>query len=80
LLLAFVPADQFSLENGEDVLTDYLFNHHRITHRFCKVCGCQPFAEGTNPDGTATRAINLRCVPAADLDSLNLQAFDGASH
>lgn len=80
LLLAFVPADQFNLDNGEDVLEDYLFNQHKITHRFCGTCGSQPFAEGKGPDGAETRAVNLRCVPEADLDALELQKFDGAAY
>jgi len=33
-LLAFVPADQFTLRSGEDVLTDYQFNNHIIHHLF----------------------------------------------
>ncbi len=41
-------------------------------------CGTEPFAEGTNPDGSAVCAVNLRCVPSIDLDSLELQHFDGA--
>ncbi|HEY0958524.1 MAG TPA: GFA family protein [Novosphingobium sp.] len=79
-LLAFVPAEAFTLDSGEDALADYQFNKHRITHRFCKTCGAQSFAEGTDHNGKATRAINLRCVPAADLDTLNIQNFDGASY
>ena len=42
-------------------------------------CGTQPFAYGTAPDGTETCAINLRCVPVVDPDSLDIQRFDGAS-
>lgn len=80
LLLTFVPAAQFDLQNGEDELTTYLFNRHKIVHRFCRTCGAQPFAEGTGPDGTETRAINLRCVPEADLDVLDLQKVDGAAY
>lgn len=80
LLLTFVPAADFTLENGEDVLTNYLFNQHRITHRFCSTCGTQPFAEGRDKDGAETRAINLRCVPEADLGALELQEFDGAAY
>lgn len=80
LLLTFVPAASFTLVKGEAALTDYLFNKHAITHRFCKTCGCQPFAEGKGKDGAETRAINLRCVPGADLDALELQKVDGASY
>ncbi|NYT81584.1 GFA family protein [Alcaligenaceae bacterium] len=78
-LLSFVPAEQFTLLQGEDSLVSYRFNTHQIEHRFCRHCGTQPFAMGTNPDGSAVRAVNLRCVPSIDLGSLELQHFDGAN-
>lgn len=78
-LLAFFPAERFTLERGEEVLRDYTFNTHRIRHRFCQVCGTEPFAEGANPDGSPTRAVNLRCVPAVDPASLQVRHYDGAS-
>jgi len=78
-LLTFVPAEQFRLLRGEDRLTDYRFYKHAITHRFCSECGIQPYAEGKMPDGSPTRAVNLRCVETVDLDSLDVQRVDGAS-
>ncbi|MCK0531637.1 GFA family protein [Sphingobium agri] len=77
-LLTFVPADQFTLSSGADNLTDYKFYKHQITHRFCNICGTQSFAEGETPDG-AIRAVNLRCVPDVDLDTLKINKVDGAS-
>jgi len=79
-LLSFFPAERFTLEAGEEALQDYAFNTHKINHRFCRHCGTQAFAYGANPDGSPVRAVNLRCVPAIDLDALTLQHFDGASH
>jgi hypothetical protein len=79
LLLSFLPADKFTLTSGENALTTYEFNAHKIAHRFCMICGCQPFAAGKNPDGSEMRAVNLRSVPAVDLDALELQHYDGAS-
>ena len=78
-LLAFVPVDQFTLLRGEEELKSYLFNKHRIEHRFCTTCGTQPFAYGRMPDGAEIRAINLRCVEAVDLDALTVKKIDGAS-
>lgn len=78
-LLAFFPADQFTLTQGGDQLQSYRFNTHMIEHQFCTVCGTQAFALGAQPDGTPSRAINLRCVPQADLDALELVHYDGAS-
>ena len=81
LLLSFHPASSFTLHRGEEMLATYTFNTHKIRHRFCRNCGAQPFAEGDNPeDGIAMRAINLRAVPAADLNALTLKKVDGASH
>lgn len=79
LLLAFFPVERFVLTGGEEVLRAYRFNTHSIEHRFCTTCGTEPFAQGTSPDGSETRAVNLRCVPAIDLDTLELTRVDGAS-
>lgn len=78
-LLSFVPSAAFSIVEGEDALTDYYFNKHAIAHRFCSTCGCQPFGSGKGPGGEEMAAINLRCVPSIDLDSLTIQKVDGAS-
>lgn len=78
-LLTFVPAEAFTLDRGEDALTSYGFNRHRIEHLFCKTCGVQGFARGAGPDGTEMRAVNLRAVPEVDLDALTLNKVDGAA-
>lgn len=78
-LLAFFPIEQFRLERGEDDLKSYLFHKHKIEHRFCTTCGTQSFAIGSTPDGAKMAAVNLRCVPEADLDALEIQNVDGAS-
>ena len=78
-LLAFFPASAFRLTAGEGALQAYRFNTHKLAHRFCTTCGVQAFAEGVSPDGGETRAVNLRAVPEADLDALDIQKVDGAS-
>lgn len=78
-LLMFVPADQFTLRSGEDVLTDYQFNHLVIHHLFCRVCGIKSFARGVAPDGSPTAAVNVRCIDDVDLGSLQIVSFDGKS-
>ncbi|MGE4430803.1 MAG: GFA family protein [Sphingobium sp.] len=78
-LLSFFPAEQFRLTGGEDHLRSYQFNTHNIDHQFCTTCGTEAFAAGKGQDGVETRAINLRCVPGADLDALEIQKVDGAS-
>jgi len=79
-LLSFVPAADFTVERGADATTEYRFNSRKIAHKFCTACGCQPFAEGIDKEGKQTRMINLRCVPDCDLDALDIQKVDGASH
>jgi hypothetical protein len=78
-LLGFVPADQFELLSGQDVLREYKFNNHIIEHLFCSVCGIKSFARGVGRDGSPTAAINVRCIDGVDLDALNVQKFDGKS-
>ncbi|MCI4588954.1 GFA family protein [Sphingobium sp. BYY-5] len=78
-LLSFVSSSAFSILSGADNLTDYHFNKHDVAHRFCSTCGCQPFGSGKGPTGAEMAAINLRCVPSIDLDSLTIQKVDGAS-
>ena len=48
-------------------------------HHFCANCGIAPYGEGSDPKGNRMAAVNLRCVPDADLDSLTIQKVDGAS-
>ncbi|MBH2982514.1 GFA family protein [Serratia marcescens] len=79
LLLSFFPISAFTLNSGQDQLSAYTFNQHKIRHQFCRVCGAQPFAYGTAPDGAAMCAVNLRCVPDVALDTLQIHSYDGAS-
>ena len=78
-LLTFVPAAQFTLERGEDALTDYQFNKKIIHHLFCSTCGVESFARGTAPDGSPTVAVNVRCLDNIDLSRLERVPFDGRS-
>jgi hypothetical protein len=78
-LLHFLPAKDFTLQQGEDRMTDYQFNERVIHHLFCSTCGILSFARGAMPDGTPMVALNLRCVDGLDLDTLKIVPFDGAS-
>lgn len=79
-LLSFVPRESLHVDSGEDNLTEYRFAAHKIAHLFCKTCGCQAFGQGEGPGGKPMAAINLRCVPDADLDALTIERHDGASY
>lgn len=78
-LLEFLPATDFTLLSGEDVLTDYQFNKHVIHHLFCRVCGIKSFARGVGKGGVATVAINTRCLDDIDITRLAVTPFDGKS-
>jgi hypothetical protein len=43
------------------------------------VCGIKSFARGIARDGSATVAINTRCLDDIDLARLNVTPFDGKS-
>ncbi|HMJ14314.1 MAG TPA: GFA family protein [Polyangiaceae bacterium] len=77
-LLAFVPADAFTLLKGEDELSDYQFNKKNIHHLFCRTCGISSYGTGTGKDGKTMYSINVRCLDGVKVDELSVQHFDGA--
>lgn len=76
-LLWFVPPDKVRVRGDESALTTYRFNKHAIEHKFCPVCGVQPFARGKAPNGAEMVAINLRCVEGFDRSSVKVVPVDG---
>ena len=76
-LLAFVSDAQMRLKTPEENLSTYTFNTHRIRHHFCPNCGIATFGRGTDQNGNATWAINVRCLPDVDLAKLTIQKYDG---
>jgi len=63
--------------SGEEDLTLYQFGTLTAKHYFCRHCGVSPF---TRPRLDPTRwAVNLRCIDALDLSSLEIYPFDGAN-
>lgn len=78
-LLWFVPGGHMRVKSGEGEYSTYRFNKHVISHHFCPSCGCAPFAAGKAPDGTATAAVNVRCLDGVDLSSVKRKQVDGRS-
>jgi len=78
-LLAFVPLEKFTLTTPRENVATYTFNRHVIEHHFCAECGIAPYGEGQDPKGNRMAAINLRCIPAIDLDTLTITKVDGRS-
>ncbi len=78
-LLTFVPASQFRLLQGKEMLTEYRFNRKFIAHLFCKTCGVQGFGRGKDAQENETIAVNVRCLDGVELISLKPEFFDGKS-
>ncbi len=76
-LLAFVPAAQLRLIQGDNELTDYQFNKKLIHHTFCKVCGVASFGRGSDGKGNEMVAINVRCLDDVDIESLKINHYNG---
>lgn len=76
-LLWFAPREKFHLLNPDAKISSYTFNKHVIHHKFCPVCGVSPFAEAVDPKGNPMTAINARCLENVDLDSIEIQHFNG---
>lgn len=69
-----VPADQFTLLEGEDALQLYQFGTKTAKHYFCKHCGVHPFARPrTAPD---MYAVNIKCLDNYDWQTENFEYID----
>jgi hypothetical protein len=77
--LWFTGRDRLRLKTPVDSMATYTFNKHIIQHHFCPTCGCAPFGFGTGPNGVATAAINIRCLPDLDRSTVNIKQVDGRS-
>jgi hypothetical protein len=77
-VLSFTEGSHFKLLQGEDNLTEYIFNMHRIHHLFCKTCGIESFAKGKDPKSQKEFvAINVNCLDGVNPRELKSQHFDG---
>ena len=77
-MLAFTTPDKFRMKTAQTNVSTYLFNRQAISHFFCANCGIATHGGGVAPDGKRMVAVNLRCVPDIDLETLKLDKFDGA--
>jgi hypothetical protein len=78
-ILAFTPVENFTLERGEQDLSEYRFNTKTIQHLFCANCGMESFARGSMPDGKKMVAVNVRCLDGVDIGALHPHMHDGRS-
>jgi hypothetical protein len=78
-LLTFTGEKNFKLLSGQDSLNDYQHGKKRIHFLFCKSCGIAAFSRGQAPDGSATVAINARCLDGLNPKDFTISEFDGKS-
>jgi hypothetical protein len=70
-----VPAAQFKLLSGEDVLQTYTFNTNTAKHYFCSVCGIKSFyVPRSHPDGFS---VNARCLDEGTVEALSIRKING---
>ena len=80
-VLVFAPESAFTLEQGAEAQTEYLFNTGKIHHLFCKTCGVQSFSRAAKPDGTPMVAVNVNVLEGVDPREIAARAHpvDGRS-
>jgi hypothetical protein len=79
-VLQGVDSGHFRLLGGEDALTTYRFNTHRIEHLFCRECGIESFARAKGDDGEYGYMINVNCLDdGPDVDRATIVHWDGRS-
>ena len=70
----------FTLLSGEDQLTTYRFNTETIEHLFCKTCGIESFARGSDGKGNTMVMINVNCLEQPPkIDPTAIKHWDGAN-
>lgn len=76
-LHSIVPAANFTLLQGQDVLTVYTFNTKIAQHTFCSICGIHSFYRPrSHPDMID---VNIRCLDDVNLDEFEIEPFDGVN-
>lgn len=70
-----VPADRFTLLQGNDALTTYTFNTGTARHYFCRTCGIKSFyIPRSHPDGVS---VNARCIDPGTVENMEIMPTNG---
>ena len=78
-VLTFAPRAALRVHQGLEGMSEYRFNRNVIAHKFCPVCGIEPFGLGTGPDGAEVAAVNVNCLHGVDPRALTPHHYDGAA-
>jgi hypothetical protein len=71
-----VPADRFTLLQGQEELSTYTFNTGTAKHLFCRNCGIHSFYRPrSHPEGYD---VNVRCLDDNAIDLFTIEPFNGA--
>ncbi len=73
-----VPPEKFTLLQGKDVLSTYMFNTKIAQHTFCSVCGIHSFYRPRSHPQMID--VNLRCLDDNIdniIDKFTIRPFDG---
>jgi hypothetical protein len=76
-LLTFALEKDFKLLSGQESLSDYQYGKKRIHFMFCNSCGVGAFSRGPASDGSASVAINARCLDGFNVKDFTISEFDG---
>ncbi len=76
-LHSIIPESNFTLLQGQDVLTVYTFNTGIAQHTFCSICGIHSFYRPrSHPDMID---VNIRCLDDVGMDEFEIEPFDGVN-
>ena len=77
---AVARPEGFRLIQGEEQLTEYLFNRRKNQHFFCRRCGIRCFGVGNDTPIGRMYGINIGClegIPEDELSKLKITYVDG---
>lgn len=72
-----VDPEQFSLQSGDQAISNYRFGTRQAQNYFCSICGVSPFRRSRSAPECID--INARCLDGVALDDIPVVAFDGAN-
>lgn len=70
-----VPPECFTLLQGEESLTTYMFNTRIAKHTFCRVCGIHAFYRPRSHPQDFD--VNVNCLDGKVKENFQVIAFDG---
>ncbi len=70
-----VPPEKFTLLQGKDVLSTYMFNTKIAQHTFCSICGIHSFYRPRSHPQMID--VNLHCLDDNIIDKFTIRPFDG---